>query len=437
LAGLAVDPTKRWGQNFLADSNLAKAIVNNLAVRPGEQVVEIGPGLGALTDLLLAAGAQLTAIEIDRRLADDLQKRLDPAVCRVVEADAVQFDYGALAPLGPVSLIGNLPYSASTAIIAAWLNPAMSVRRAVAMVQREVAERLAASHDTRDYGGLSVRVQLRYQVRIERIVPPTVFKPAPKVDSAVIIMEPHPPGTMAPFKKRTMDVLLRAGFSQRRKQLGKLFASVGLDWAAASEALNLPKLARAEDLKVSDWVALARWRDGMGQVVKATDGEWFDVVDAEDRATGRMQRAEVHAQGLRHRAVHIFITDTAGRILLQRRSDFKDKFPGIWDSSAAGHVGAGDDYAATAEREIEEELGVKVPLLPVGRVEACLETGMEFVEIFHGRHDGPFEPDPEEVAALRFFDRATLEDWIRRRPEDFAPGLLRCWQEVSSRIPED
>src|SRR5258707_15743320 len=131
--------------------------------------------------------------------------------------------------------------------------------------------------------------------------------------------------------------------------------------------------------------------------VKAGGEEWFDVVNERDEVIGRARRREVHARGLWHRAIHVLVFDRAGNVFLQKRSMKKDLSPGLWDSSCSGHLDAGEDYDAAAVRELGEELGVRVakPLKRWFRVEACEETGWEFVWVYALRHDGPFTLHPE------------------------------------------
>jgi len=443
FSDLSITPRRGLGQNFLTDPQLARAIVNNLDLAPGRHVVEIGPGMGALTRWLAESPVDLTLLELDPTLATDLRHRYrDRPRTQVIEVDAARFDYGTLVPGGPFQIIGNLPYSASTAIIAAWLDPALPITRAVAMVQKEVGERLLAPHDCADYGALSVRVQRRFAVALDRMVPPTVFRPVPKVESSVLRFTPRPIENRIPCRTRTLEKLLRTGFAQRRKQLGKRLATLGVDWSAAAAHLGQSTTARAEDLTVAQWLRFARWVDQQPDALLSTGEECFDVVDTEDQVTGTASRDEVHARGLRHRAVHILLTNTRGELLLQLRSPWKDRHPSTWDSSAAGHVGSGETYAACAEREVREELGVTMPLTEIAAIPAAPDTGMEFIRLYHGNHNGPFPFDPDEMDAVRFFSPAIIQSWIERRPHDFAPGFIRCfraaaalWQELPAPTP--
>jgi isopentenyl-diphosphate Delta-isomerase len=168
--------------------------------------------------------------------------------------------------------------------------------------------------------------------------------------------------------------------------------------------------------------------------------ELFDVVDAQDRVTGQATRREVHARGLRHRAVHVFIVNRKGEVFLHQRSLTKDTFPGLWTSSCAGHVAAGDDYDATARRELEEELGVKAskagcgdPALQLRRllkIEACKETGEEFVWVYRAEGDGPFTLNPSEIRQGGWHALAAVDRWLERCPEEFAASFRYFWPKV-------
>ena len=262
LEKLGMRPGRGLGQNFLLDGNLLDWIVRNCGVSPGETVLEVGPGFGALTEKLLAAGAKLTAVEYDHRLADYLRHKFAGAPdFTLVEADACKVDYDQLFPAGThYRAIANLPYAISSVFIAKMLmtnNPPQSM---FFMLQREMAERLAAEPGNKAYGALSVRTQLFYDVTIAKIVPPQVFCPPPEVESA-----------LASFRLRaeplcdldTADLtawLVKLLFGQRRKQLGKLLGQiVGKEAAAAAlaDAGFSPEL-RPDKLTVAEYVALTR-----------------------------------------------------------------------------------------------------------------------------------------------------------------------------------
>lgn len=160
--------------------------------------------------------------------------------------------------------------------------------------------------------------------------------------------------------------------------------------------------------------------------------ELLDVVDALDRVTGQAARREVHARGLRHRAVHVFIVNGRGEIFLHRRSLSKDSFPGLWTSSCAGHVAAGDDYDVTALRELEEELGWQPEARPARllKIEACAETGGEFVWIYSLRAEGPFALNPDEILQGGWFVPVAIDRWLAERPGEFAGSFRYLWPKV-------
>lgn len=155
--------------------------------------------------------------------------------------------------------------------------------------------------------------------------------------------------------------------------------------------------------------------------------ELFDVVDERDRVIGVARRADVHANGLLHRAVHILVCRGNGEIFLQQRSMEKDSHPGKWDSSASGHLDSGEGYDEAAIRELREELGIEVgELVEVGSLPASEATGQEFVRIYLARHEGPFKLHPGEIADGKWIQPDALQAWIREGPTDFA----RCFLDV-------
>lgn len=160
--------------------------------------------------------------------------------------------------------------------------------------------------------------------------------------------------------------------------------------------------------------------------------EIFDVVNSHDEVVGQLPRAEVHRLGLRHRAVHVLVYNTRGQIFLQKRSMLKDNFPGTWDSSAAGHLDTGESYDACALREVREELGFSMPCLPekILRIDACEETGQEFVWVYRCEYEGPFVLHPEEIETGGWFAPEEVTRWIAEKPADFAPSLICIWRKL-------
>ena len=162
--------------------------------------------------------------------------------------------------------------------------------------------------------------------------------------------------------------------------------------------------------------------------------EIFDVVDDRDEIVGRQSRSEVHRLGLKHRAVHVVLFNGRGKIFLQKRSMKKDCFPGAWDSSASGHLDVGESYDTCAVRELREELGVEVqrPLERLFKIDACPETGQEFVWVYRLVAEGPFTLQPEEIERGDWFTPEELTRWMKERPGDFAGALPLIWNRLLS-----
>jgi len=429
LREIEVAPVKTLGQNFLFDQNLARWIVQQAQLSSDDFVLEIGPGLGALTEPALASGVRILAIEKDGRLANFLRNRFNPDRLEVLHGDALDFDLRRLFPFGPIKLLGNLPYYISTEILLRFLQGATPIRLAMLMLQKEVARRLAASPGSKDYGILGLLVRAQYRIEYLRTISATVFFPRPEVDSAFVRLIPRAGGELPEHDRALFRVLVRRGFSQRRKQVGKLLAEFVPDWPEAAARLGAKVQARAEDLSLEQWIGLTNLVRPAGSMKHGNDpAEVFTVVDENDRAIGSAPRVEVHGNNLRHRAIHIFIFNRAGELLLQKRSRWKDRHPELWDSSAAGHVNAGEEYDQTAARELAEELGVEAKLTSIAKLSASEETGQEFICLYRGEHEGPFVPAPSEIEAVEFFPLNLIAEWIERRSGDFAPGFVACWR---------
>lgn len=251
---------KSWGQNFLGDEEILDDIAARAAPSPGTRVVELGAGLGHLTARLLAHGAEVVAVERDRDMARVLRAELGDRV-RIVEADAARLDWASLFPEGPLSVVGNLPYHLTSPILFALLDRPERIARAVFLVQREVAERLAAPAGSREGGLLGVLLQQRAQVRLVRRVPPGAFLPPPKVESAVLQIEPGPPRAPVLDPARFRQ-LVKAGFAQRRKTLANALRAARLAPAEALDralgAAGIDPRRRGETLTVEEWAALER-----------------------------------------------------------------------------------------------------------------------------------------------------------------------------------
>jgi 16S rRNA (adenine1518-N6/adenine1519-N6)-dimethyltransferase len=431
LVQIGMQPTRSLGQNFLHDQNLAEWIVAQLALKSDEAWVELGPGLGALTEFALARSPRGLVVEKDGRMAGFLRERFPEL--EIVHGDATEFDVRELFARGPVKVLGNLPYYVSSQILFQFTDEPSPVSMLVFTLQKELAERLSAEPRTKAYGALTLLIGRRWQVKYLRTLPGSVFHPAPNVDSAVVALTPRPVGELPECDGARFRQLVKAGFAQRRKLLRKNLAEQHLDWPALCAHLGVLETTRAEELSLAQWIALTNFASGAPETpaehgAQDVHGEIFDVVDEQDRVIGQETRHNVHAHGLRHRAVHIFVFNKRGDLFLQKRSRWKDRHPSQWDSSAAGHVNAGDDYVTTAPRELHEELGVAAAVEEIGRITACAGTGWEFVHIFRAQHEGPFRLPPAEIESGAFFTIDQITRWITARPQDFAPGFLECWR---------
>ena len=242
---------KRFGQHFLTDGAVLSAIVDAIDPMPGEALVEIGPGLGALTDPLVARCGKLTVVELDRDLALRLRQRPE---LNVIEADVLKVDFAALAHAQGQKLrvVGNLPYNISTPILFHLLAAVDQLLDQHFMLQREVVRRMAASPGTKDYGRLSVMLQWRYDIESVLDVPPEAFDPPPRVDSAVVRMQPLP--LRDGIDVRLLGELVLVAFSQRRKLLRHTLGR-WLEQRGFMDAFDLQR--RAEEVSVSDYLSLA------------------------------------------------------------------------------------------------------------------------------------------------------------------------------------
>jgi 16S rRNA (adenine1518-N6/adenine1519-N6)-dimethyltransferase len=429
LREIRVSPVRSLGQNFLHDRNLASWIVSKAELTPDDYVIEIGPGLGALTEFILDSGARVLAIEKDQRLAEFLRKRFAGARLEIIHGDALNFDLRPLFAERRVKLLGNLPYYVASQLLLKFTKYPSPILLSLFMLQKEMARRISAGPGTGDYGSLSLAVQLKHHVEFLRTVPATVFLPQPEVDSAILRIIPRAPNEFPPHDAETFLRVVRQGFSQRRKQLRNLLKGEVTQWSEAAAELGFDPRARAEELSLGQWIALSnRARLEKTEVNQTGVSERFPVVDGEDRVTGEAPRSVVHGDNLRHRAVHLFIFNREGDLFLQKRSPWKDRHPLLWDSSAAGHVEVGEDYDQTAIRELEEELGVTAALTRVLKLPASERTGQEFIWLYRGEHEGPFRMPPSEIESGEFFPVEVVSGWVNARPTDFAPGFLECWK---------
>jgi 16S rRNA (adenine1518-N6/adenine1519-N6)-dimethyltransferase len=246
----------RLGQNFLADPNLLDAIVRDAQLSPGDVVLEVGAGEGVLTERLADAAGHLHAVEIDRVLEGALAPLATRSDVELHWGDAMELDLAVLEP-PPTALVANLPYSIATPLLLRTIEGLPTLRRWTVMVQREIAERLRAAPGSRVYGSPSVLVQLACEVRLLRTVDPAVFRPRPRVESAILSLR-----RTGPAADPTTRDLVRAAFAHRRKSLARSLEHVRSGSLEAARSalgeLGLPEDARAEQLSPGDFQALAK-----------------------------------------------------------------------------------------------------------------------------------------------------------------------------------
>lgn len=239
---------RRFGQHFLARPGIITRIVRASRVEEGDRVVEVGPGLGVLTRALLAAGAEVTAIELDRDMADFIAEE-HPEV-NLVRADAMRVNLDEVCPGSGWKVVANLPYNVGTRLVLAWVAEHQRFESLTVMLQKEVVDRMLAEPGTRAYGSLTVQVAARARGRLITSVPPAAFYPPPKVDSAVIQLFPHAPELEGVLPEQ-FDRVVRAAFAQRRKtlrnalsalypkeQVDAALAGVGIDGGVRGETLD-------------------------------------------------------------------------------------------------------------------------------------------------------------------------------------------------------
>ena len=250
-------PRKRFGQNFLIDRQVIAAIVDAVAPERDDCVVEIGPGLGALTDPLLKLLDHLQVVEIDRDIIARLKTRYPPGKLTLHEGDALAFDFASLCKGSSAGLriVGNLPYNISTPLLFHLAGFADQVVDMHFMLQKEVVERMVAEPGTPDYGRLTVMLQYRFVMDWLLDVPPESFDPAPKVDSALVRLIPRLPDELSAKDESRFAAIVSAAFAQRRKMLRNNFKGILVN--ADYERLGISSTARAEELSVEDYIRIA------------------------------------------------------------------------------------------------------------------------------------------------------------------------------------
>ncbi|MDR2690149.1 MAG: 16S rRNA (adenine(1518)-N(6)/adenine(1519)-N(6))-dimethyltransferase RsmA [Azoarcus sp.] len=247
---------RRFGQNFLSDPNIINRIIGAIHPRPGENMVEIGPGLGALTTPLIDALGHLHVIEIDRDLIARLRQRHTPSELTIHEGDALAFDFGTLgATPGDLRVVGNLPYNISTPILFHLAGFAEKLRDMTFMLQKEVVMRMVAQPGTGEYGRLSVMLQYRFRMGWLFDVPPEAFRPAPKVTSSIVRLAPRSPAECTARDEVLFGKIVTAAFGQRRKTLRNTLKDYLDD--ADFKTLGLDPGERGERLAVARFIEIA------------------------------------------------------------------------------------------------------------------------------------------------------------------------------------
>jgi 16S rRNA (adenine1518-N6/adenine1519-N6)-dimethyltransferase len=267
LAELGLRPSQALGQNFLVDAHILAAIVEAARVASDDVVLEIGPGLGVLTEALAARARRVLAVEKDRRLEPHLRARFaGVANVDLRFGDALDLNWNVLADSGVTRLVSNLPYATGSAMLAKLFRQVRGPARLAVTLQLEVARRLTAGPDSRDFGLLGVWAQADHDAAVVKVISPTCFYPAPDVRSAVVVLERRSPGFCPPEAKPLFFALTKRAFGQRRKQLKAIFSGRGPAAAGspadaevlrALNALGVDPTLRPEALGSETWAALA------------------------------------------------------------------------------------------------------------------------------------------------------------------------------------
>ncbi len=248
-------PRKRFGQNFLTDQNVLHEIIRAIAPAADDLMVEIGPGQGAMTSLLVQELNQLHAVELDRDLVTLLQKKFSADRLIIHSGDALQFDFGSLVPPGrKLRIVGNLPYNISSPLLFHLARFVGQVQDQHFMLQKEVVERMVAEPGSKDYGRLSVMLQWRYQMALLFIVPPEAFDPPPKVDSAIVRMIPI--ASPLDCEQHKLEQVVTRAFSQRRKVIRNCLSGMFTEVQLVEAGID-PQ-ARPETVGLEAYVTLAR-----------------------------------------------------------------------------------------------------------------------------------------------------------------------------------
>jgi len=259
LAQLDFHPSRVLGQNFLIDRNVLNILLDAAELGPADAVVEVGPGLGVLTDALLSRAAAVTAVEKDNRLAPYLRERFaDHPKLALIHADVLDCDFPALFPRPGMKLVANLPYAVAARLLVELTAIPHPPALIVATLQREVADRLEAAPSSDDYGLLSILMQRHYAIATVKRVSPSCFWPPPEVQSAIskLVRRPEPLG--GPADELALRGLLRHAFSRRRKTMARSLRDLVADPLPALAAAGIAPAARAEEIPPETWPALLR-----------------------------------------------------------------------------------------------------------------------------------------------------------------------------------
>jgi 16S rRNA (adenine1518-N6/adenine1519-N6)-dimethyltransferase len=256
-------PRKRFGQNFLVDSQVVANIVHAINPQKNDRLVEIGPGLGALTQPLLKVLDHLFVVELDRDIVERLDRKYPKDKLTIYSADALKFDFFALGT--NLRVIGNLPYNISTPILFHLSKFSANIRDMHFMLQKEVVDRMVAAPSSHEYGRLSVMLQYHFEMEQIFVVPPASFQPVPKVESAIVRMFPLRQSTLIAKNEESFACVVSSAFSQRRKTLRNSLS--GCLKPADFVAINIDPGLRAENLSVAQFVAIANHLDGIRSAI--------------------------------------------------------------------------------------------------------------------------------------------------------------------------
>ncbi len=259
LTQLDFHPSRILGQNFLIDRNILNILLDAADLQPADAVVEVGPGLGVLTDALLSHVASVTAVEKDNRLAPYLRERFaDHPRLHLIHSDILECDIPALFPRSGMKLVANLPYAIAARLLVELTSLPHPPTRIVVTIQREVAERLEAAPSTKDYGLLSILLQRHYAISTVKHISPSCFWPPPEVQSSISLLRLRPEPLGGPVDESALRDLLRHAFSRRRKTMARSLRDLVPEPLPALQAAGIAPTARAENLPPKSWPALLR-----------------------------------------------------------------------------------------------------------------------------------------------------------------------------------